>query len=348
MLDAIAFDASLVDIATDYANYLNTAQLIWRQGCGGSTSLSADAVRCRAGFLNALLQFRLSGGLAFDEQDASYLSMQASIARNWHELWPGGLLTATADIPDVNPFAVGDSDPLLDPLVQRAPKAHWREPGDQFLKGLVRQQSSALVSADDHRLDQQLLALSESSPGLVETIEQPCTLISMENSDGLQKLGLRCGDFGDSEALHLDLDVQLKNDAVVNSLIHSIRLPGGATAWRSGFESPVYQRTAANQSISSMLRNTKSGLSARLSNGNRLHRIRIVWGPDKLDNGKNSTRALVALFMVNDYRYLAQAIDRLAAETLAGRSDALGSLPFRRSAILPAVFEQLGKTHLNQ
>ena len=46
--------------------------------------------------------------------------------------------------------------------------------------------------------------------------------------------------------------------------------------------------------------------------------------------------------VAGDFAHLAAAVDRLAAATAAGESDALAALPFRRVAVLRPLFADLG------
>ena len=58
------------------------------------------------------------------------------------------------------------------------------------------------------------------------------------------------------------------------------------------------------------------------------------------------TRARVTLWLADDYSRLAQAIDRLSRDTLAGQVDALATLPFRRKAIMLNIYRYLGMKEL--
>jgi hypothetical protein len=344
MLDAIGFDAAIMDLSTNYANYLAVTQLIWQQGCGSDLAATQSGVRCRAGFLNAMLQYRLSGELGFNARDPAWSSVEQAVAGQWAKLWPDGLLIPTADIPDVNPFDLQADDPSLDPLTPREPRDLWLQPGKPFLRGLVEQQSSALIPADDRRLDAKLLALSEGKNDLIELLEVDCAL-SLTARDGTSwQLGLNCIDPG---ALRLDLDLTFDGSVVGNSIIRLIRLSSGEIAWNTGFLNPVLRVSGNSASISSGLVNTKTGLSARLTSGNRLHRIQLDWDPQQLDAGDITTTARVTLWMARDYRFIEQAIHKLSGDTLAGRTDALATLPFRRDAVMSGIYRYLGVEELD-
>jgi hypothetical protein len=102
MLHALNGEVHKFDIATDYANYFSTAQLIWESGCGIDQPVKPESAQCRGALLNAALQYRLSGDLAFDTQSNMYYSLLVSVVdENWQKLWPGGLLIPSADIAEI-------------------------------------------------------------------------------------------------------------------------------------------------------------------------------------------------------------------------------------------------------
>ena len=81
-----------------------------------------------------------------------------------------------------------------------------------------------------------------------------------------------------------------------------------------------------------------TGLRARLSDGNALGPIRIVWRPD----GQAAMPATAEASIIRDFDLVATAVRAMARGTEANESDALSAKPFRRASLMPALFEQLG------
>ncbi|HSA87807.1 MAG TPA: hypothetical protein VLE46_16650, partial [Nitrospira sp.] len=92
------------DDATDRANDISLAQLLWREGCE-QTDHPEQAITCRAELLEWVLQYGLSKGpmpdwRTTDERHGSPPSFLAT----WRARWPRGLAIPNPDIPNRNPF----------------------------------------------------------------------------------------------------------------------------------------------------------------------------------------------------------------------------------------------------
>ena len=95
--------AGAIDSAADDASLLVVYQRLWNEGCA-SGELRRVA-RCRAGALQAMVQYRLSGYAGFDRgavlYAADYLPTQV---RSWAERWADGLLIPDSNLPDRSPL----------------------------------------------------------------------------------------------------------------------------------------------------------------------------------------------------------------------------------------------------
>jgi hypothetical protein len=92
------------DDATDRANDISLAQLLWREGCE-QTDHPEQAITCRAELLEWVLQYGLSKGpmpdwRTTDERHGTPPSFLAT----WRARWPRGLAIPNPDIPNRNPF----------------------------------------------------------------------------------------------------------------------------------------------------------------------------------------------------------------------------------------------------
>ena len=112
--------------------------------------------------LKAILQFRLSGDIAFDHTTPRYLETLSAFYRNWRGHWPAGLFVATANIPDRSPFDSQVNVAVHDPLVQRAPQAFWPEPLDMVAGGTVTWLSEFITDADIERYDRHLSQIDQA------------------------------------------------------------------------------------------------------------------------------------------------------------------------------------------
>jgi len=120
------------DEATDRANDMSLAQLLWREGCE-QTNHPGQAMTCRAELLTWVLQYGLSKGSipdwhTTDEKPPSFLAP-------WRARWPQGLAIPNPDIPNRNPFRYvavsefpGLSEVEATALEGREPRSIFRGP----------------------------------------------------------------------------------------------------------------------------------------------------------------------------------------------------------------------------
>jgi len=120
------------DDATDRANDMSLAQLLWREGCE-QPNHSEQAISCRAELLKWVLHYGLSKGSIPDwrttnEPPPSFLSA-------WRARWPQGLAIPNPDIPNRNPFRYvavsefpGLSEVQATALEGREPRSIFRGP----------------------------------------------------------------------------------------------------------------------------------------------------------------------------------------------------------------------------
>jgi hypothetical protein len=120
------------DEATDRANDISLAQLLWRTGCEQPGNPEA-AIACRAELLTWVLQYGLSKGSipdwhTTDEKPPSFLAP-------WRARWPQGLAIPNPDIPNRNPFRYvavsefpGLSEVEATALEGREPRSIFRGP----------------------------------------------------------------------------------------------------------------------------------------------------------------------------------------------------------------------------
>ena len=355
------------DEATDRANLFAAYQRAWRDGCGAAGE-RADAVACRRGGLIAALRYRLTGGYQLGEAgDGARRAFAQGVAKGWRALWPGGVEIPNPNLADFDPLlesgygtgrfdaaeglsrlvALADTDLLqfderTEPLYERPPLETWRvaaplagvglvEPAwiNQVIAGL----GDFLAAADIERLDARLAAAA--GPGRTQSFA--CEVTPGAAEAGALAVLFRCDD---TAALGLLLKGRLRANAdgaaegFIDRVQSTSAAPGGLALARA-----TVARDGESWRARFALTDSVTGLNARLADGALLRRVELSW-PAEAAGG--TVAAAATLTVADDFALLAAAVDRLAAATLAGDSDALDDAPFRRVSVLRALFADLG------
>ncbi|MDP6351047.1 MAG: hypothetical protein QF926_08815 [Alphaproteobacteria bacterium] len=361
------------DESTDRANFFAAYQVAWNQGCQAAGD-RGTAIGCRRDGLIAALRYRLTGGYQLgDRGDGAYDRFAAHVTRGWYRQWPAGVAIPTPDLLDRDPLAdfdygtgrVGAAEGLsqlttqvspdlvyfeeiYEPLYPRPPLETWKvappllglDPvAPEWLKRVVAGLGDFLAAADIERLD---AALARHSAPRRE-IAIPCTVAPEPATDNGRALTFRCDDRGPI-GLALNGRLRASSDGTAAGIVHRVRsdsaAPGGLT-----LEHARLARTDTGWRARFRLRDIPTGLGARLADGNRLDQVSLSW-PAVAPEGAPATAGPVAatavLTVAEDFPLLVAAIDRLAADTRAGRGDALANAPFRRVALLRPIFADLG------
>ena len=91
------------DDATDRANDISLAQLLWREGCE-QAGRPEKSIRCRAELIEWMLRYALSKRLVQRWQTGEAGVDPPSFLAAWRARWPQGLSIPNPDIPNRNPF----------------------------------------------------------------------------------------------------------------------------------------------------------------------------------------------------------------------------------------------------
>ena len=334
-------DAALLDYSTDRANYFLAYQLLWQKACGGEDPDDEESVRCRAGVLKAILQFRLSGDIAYDHATPRYLATLRTFYRNWRSRWPGGLYVATADIPDRSPFETQIRVATLDPLIQRAPQAFWPEPIDMVAGGMVTRLSEFIIDADIKRYDEHLSRTSQES---AKTVYRS----SCEIQPGSPRLTGAPIKFvcGDRQSLQAYIELVVQRDQVVGGHIFELHLPGDTYLWSANFKHTVLSKATGRTTLKASLLSAR-GNHARVADGRRLDAVMLEWPGNDYTVDLIGGEAALAITLVDEFSPLENAIEAMVAESLSGESDTLSSRPFRRRQIVSDLNRHLGLAALD-
>lgn len=300
-----------IDAATDRANRIAVYQLLWREGCGSET--------CRAAAFLAALQHRLSGGL--------HEGMGDELRNVWQ--WPHGLAIPDPDIPNRNPLASHRSGTAtasvpaslspeesrrLGSLVMRShvPAAfeplNPRPPLEIWTKDtgperLIAGLADFLTDEDAQQLDAALF--SQGKAGEKQTF--PCEVSIQPRSTGQragQRVKLRCSDA-------LEGRIFLEGSHVVGGTIERL----GAMR-----DLEVVEGKSDPNGLEIRVVQKLSGLHARRADGNAVESLRISY----------SGEATVAF------------LDDFSALKTDLPGDVFSSAPFRRAAVMGALFRKLG------
>jgi hypothetical protein len=352
-----------IDAATDRANRIAVDQLLWREGCGRGES--ERAIRCRAAAFTAALQRRLSGGLGPDTSAESFNTDFLGTARRaWEIRWPQGLAIPDPDIPNRDPLkpqrptAAAASLPVtlgpeeakrleglvrsshvpafFEPLNPRPPLEVWTADGegDQGPLRLVTGLAGFLAGEDVRRLDSALFARG-SRPGAPRKHHiLPCEVATQPRAGTGERVKFRCAD---GAGAALQGRIFLDGPQVREGTIERLDMAGSALRdldVTAGKATSAGGRRDLDVEVTQKL----TGLHARRADGNALEVVRLSWR-----EGEGSGEA--AVVFLADFAPAAEAIQDLAARTAAGKLDAFSSRPFRRTAVLGALFAELGLEH---
>ncbi len=127
------------DDATDRANEISLAQLLWRDGCE-QAGQPEQSIKCRAELIEWVLRYALSKRLVQDWQTGEAHMEPPSFLTAWRARWPHGLAIPNPDIPNRNPFRYvavsefpGLSEVEATALEGREPRSLFRGPHEPTL-----------------------------------------------------------------------------------------------------------------------------------------------------------------------------------------------------------------------
>jgi hypothetical protein len=342
LITALSDDAQAIDLAVNRANYLAAAQLIWQSGCKSDSSGPGD-YRCRAAILRALLQYRLSGELTFDAMSSSYRTDYiASLDANWRIHWPHGLLLASAQIPDSNPFEPPLSDASHDPLSPRVAHAHWQEPSEALARGIVYLLAGFLTEADIRRIDRHLLHLASNHKTETRNYKTSCVLVAKPTTGHITEYRYDCGNQSASRSINATIEIEYAKHEPVSLRMLNLTLPGEPIIWQPTVSAFKLLSSSSSGQIQAQLSGASGVISARLANGNRIDEMILSWTQKSAGSGLLAEILELELIVINDFKFLRDAIKQMVTEGLAGGSDALSSLAFRQRAIIADLEKSLG------
>jgi len=349
--------------------------LAWREGCAAAGDGDA-AIQCRRDGLVAALRYRLTSGYQRAEAgDGAYDGFAGAVAQGWLRRWPAGVEIPDPNLLDYDPlaeagFARGgvagfasapvvtgermlqlaatmatdfrNLDERYEPLYERPPLEIWKvarplagmrpvEP--RWMGRVVAGLGDFLAAADIERLDARLAAM----PASKRDMAADCVVGEETGAAGGLTVVFRC-DEPAGAGLVLNGRLRAASDGGAEGTVSRVRAdsaaPGGLV-----LEQATLARDGDGWVARFGLRDAVTALNARIDDGSRIDSVTLTW-PETADEDK--VAGLATLTIADDFTHLIDAVDALAGESRAGRSDALGEAPFRRVAVLEPLFAKLG------
>lgn len=327
-----------IDRAADRANRFELVQLLWREGCE-APSRPDVSVRCRAEAFAAALKYRLSGDRQIDSGAGGYREDFAPVlARSWRLRWPEGIAIPSPDLPNRDPRTPIVAE--VDPLVPREPIdlrfGTRREDIEHFVSNLAE----FMTESDVLALDRWLHETHARVNGAMQSLRVPCRLRERARAPQPAQIEFAC-----SAPVTVTPDItvagrlQVKGARMVSGTIdrftasrRTVRdipvLPAGIAQGADGAEVELALRPDA--------------LELRPVDGRSVARLTLRWRAAQRPARGDMTTGDADIWLRDDFAPVARAIDQMARDTLAGRSDLLAAQPFRRAALLQALFARLG------
>ena len=352
-----------IDDATDRANEFSAYQLFWQEGCEQARS-PADSIYCRADMFRFLLQSRLTGSPPALSRLPRYREFLRRMLTQWKEKWPQGLRLPNPDVLNRNPLEDGAAGErakirsVFEPTILREPLAIWTlssadtDIADRVIAGL----SGFLADVDVERLDQFLFHQAAEHGTPVHRYHSRCAADVRTSGQTVDRIIFRCREpqpesRGD-ESFSMEGVLYMKAGVVTQGTID--RLSTGRGIEVTGLKvagGTLTSRAGRHSGRIMVVQNPPRLMNGRLADGRGIKKLTFEVG--ELDRKTQAIPAetplagSAAMTVAEDYASVDQAIDRLAHETLTGKSDVFARKPFRRAGVMKALWKELGMSPLN-
>ena len=365
--------------AADRANLLAVYQLLWRQGCG--QGVGAEARSCRAALATAALQEALTGGRRFDAASPAFRQrFAAPFAAAWRARWPQGLAIPDPDLPNRDPL--GETAPAvrefsvserlgssatallaevvrrsnvparLEPLAPRQPLETWA-PDAGTVERLVAGLAGFLPRGDVAALDRRLFELGGGPreprrdfaaacrfelrrPAAGQGVDRVKFACGAEAGEGHAAAAPAAGERGHSGGLATAGRIFLAGGEVAGGEVERIALDGREELADLAVAGGSLRERGGAWEMRLRLAQKASGLHARRPGGDAVEELVLTLPAAGAPAGRAELRLLA------DFSHVESAIAELLALPGAGPGDVFGDAPFRRGALVGALFARLG------
>ena len=111
------------------------------------------------------------------------------------------------------------------------------------------------------------------------------------------------------------------------------------SAWQVDTSNRAVIETGSERQVNYSPVNRTSGYAVRLTNGMWVQDIQVTL---PIKPNVEDDRGAIRITLVDDFAGMAPALEKMVAATLAGQTDALGPLPFRRRVVLGSLYQSMG------
>ena len=295
-----------------------------------------------------MLQYRLSGNRGYDRSSNSFEDEDAFKA-GWREHWPDGLSIQSPRIPNRNPLDASTSiTGILDPLEPRPHTISIRPSDRGAVDSVIAGLSEFLADLDMRILDDYLSEANQDPNTTRRLLKTACAFTKTDLGGWAIQVRFSCGGQG-ADQMRLEGQFYMKRGQATRGTIERLSIGESERLIKLKMSGPEIAYGDSGAEIIFELEEPIGGIHARLINGQVLESLTLRWdeltdenaGPsDELrrrpDNGMSILR------VAEDFGALGAAINALVKQTEDGVSDALSERPFRRSALMRALFTQMG------
>lgn len=323
-----------IDNATGRANGFALTQRLWQEGCGAA---DLDARRCRAGLLTAALRHALADGQRWLPDANFEQNVSATIRREAHHRWPGGLAVGNPDLPNRNPLQGLNGWPddnaarvarshvaaNFEPLTPRPAKAIWQAEAPDALATLVAGLAEFISAADRRRLE---IALTQQENMVTKQLSAPCQISAKLAAS---RWSVQCAPLSGQAGPTLSGRLSLTAGRLSAGQLSRLTLPDGTTL--NHLELALTDKATA--SSAAFTPHSDNGLP-HTAEGQRISRL--TFQRNKTDPNAGE----VVLEIRQEFAAVDWAIKAIIANPASESLFGPGAFP--RSALLAAVFQQLG------
>ena len=327
-----------IDIATNEANLLPVYQRLWSEGC--ASALQTEVAHCRAGALQAMVQYRLSNSAGFDRTAALYADGYLPLQRrNWAQRWPDGLLIPNPNLPDRSPLMSPSPSVVsvaLNPLRHRPPTARWEASSAHDLDRLVRGLSHSLPDQHMILLNQYLREAGEGKRG--RSLTATCKVIRRGFAEPPRLLQIECGTGPETgEEFYLKAQLRVTPDGSAEGKAGWLEIGGGTYAQRTMVGRVEDAKTGSRIALRLLGRYGETAL--RAPDGKSFLGFALAWDEGLADSAIQFD-ATGTLSIADDFRPVAATLERLA-ESVSASSPLLADR-FNGSSLSGWLLAELG------
>ncbi len=304
-----------IDKATNEASLLPVYQRLWSEGC--ASVRPTEEARCRAGALQAMVQYRLSNSAGFEQTAALYAEGYLPLQRrNWARRWPDGLLIPNPNLPNRSPLMSPSPSVVpvaLDPLRRRPPMARWEASSARDLDRLVRELSPSLPNRHMGLLARYLRGAGEGGPGRSLTVT--CNVIRRGFAGSPRLLQIECGAGPETGAgFYLRAQLRVTPDGTAEGEAGWLEVADGTYARRTLVGRVENAQTGSRITLRLVGRDGETAI--RAPDGNSFLGFALAWDEGVADSATRFD-ATGTLSIAGDFRPVASTLERLAAAASA-------------------------------